>query len=176
MKLSGLKTKGRTVDLKTRFGSHIRKSNNDCQEWIGHRDKQGYGVLSVYLKNGKRTTMLAHRVAYLLEHKEIPDELCVLHLCDNPPCVNPDHLYIGTRSDNLKDAYERSPYRVSFFTRTGQQGEQNFHAKLTQKQVNEIRERYTCGNVNQSLLAKEYDVSKNHISCITRHIYWREGR
>lgn len=71
---------------------------SECWEWLGRRSKEGYGR---FWRNGKEET--AHREAYRRFVGPIPEGLCVLLTCDNPPCVRPEHLWVGTRTDNNKD-------------------------------------------------------------------------
>lgn len=81
------------------FWRHVRKSDG-CWEWQGNRNNRNYGM-SWYHPLGKKIP--AHRVSWLLAHGEIPEGMCVLHKCDNRPCVRPDHLFLGTHSDNTRD-------------------------------------------------------------------------
>ena len=69
-----------------------------CWLWTGRHDKQGYGWLYV-----DRMARRTHRIAWTLTHGQIPGKLCVLHTCDNPPCINPEHLWLGTPKDNAQD-------------------------------------------------------------------------
>ena len=87
-------TKSKFYDLCERVG--------ECLEWRGHRNKHGYGV-----KRFNKKTMLAHRVSYLISNGDIPDLMCVLHRCDNPCCVEPSHLWLGTHQDNMDDMNEK---------------------------------------------------------------------
>src|SRR3990167_2515506 len=80
-------------------------TSNQCWLWEGCRDKQGYGRFSIYKTADKPVKhMLSHRFAWELTHGQIPKGLCVLHRCDNPPCVNPAHLFLGTIHDNNHDS------------------------------------------------------------------------
>lgn len=89
--------------IAARFWSKVdRKSAGECWPWIGRRDKDGYGRLMV-----NKRSIGAHRVSYRLAFGEIPDGLQVRHDCDNPRCVNPDHLLIGTNQDNVYDSLLR---------------------------------------------------------------------
>lgn len=79
-----------------------KKATNGCWEWLGCKWKSGYG----YLRPNKQY-ISAHRYFYVLYNADIPEGLDVLHRCDNPSCVNPEHLWLGTHSDNMKDAYAK---------------------------------------------------------------------
>ena len=95
----------RKIDPNTRFWQKVFKAPDGCWYWQGSRDTKDYGVfiLNTNKTQGIRDRRYAHRFVWELLHGTIPNNLCVLHRCDNPPCVNPDHLFLGTRGDNIKD-------------------------------------------------------------------------
>ena len=88
------------IPPQERFWKHIKKTKH-CWEWEGSTNEDGYGRFKL------DTTILvgAHRFMWELSNGDIPEKLCVLHKCDNPRCVKPDHLFLGTHSDNMKDMY-----------------------------------------------------------------------
>lgn len=133
-----------------------------CRDWIGHRHKDGYGALSYH-----RRYWLAHRLAWLLTHGDIPEGSCVCHACDNPLCCNPSHLFLGSHSDNMHDM-KRKGRRMRVNT-----GEKNGRAKLTEEQVRQIRASYKTGAVRQIDLAARYSVTQSMISAIVRGAFWK---
>lgn len=84
--------------VQERLTAHLTRQC-ECLVWTGATTKQGYGHMKV---DGK--TITVHRLTWLLNKGEIPPGMCVLHTCDNPPCCNPDHLFLGTDLDNKRDA------------------------------------------------------------------------
>jgi len=139
-------------DVK-RFWSKVDIGGPDeCWEWMAVRHPFGHGKIKV---DGQYE--YAHRVAYSLERGALGDDL-VLHKCDNPPCVNPNHLYLGDHSDNLKDAYER--------------GGQERSSKLSENQVREIKRKLQDGDTSQRELAEEYGVVRGCISNIATGRRW----
>lgn len=111
------------------------------------KDKDGYGVMRIL---GKKVRM--HRHSYRLHFGEIPSGLSVLHRCDNPSCVNPDHLFGGTAAENAADRHAKG--RDATPT-----GESNARAKLTEADVYAIRSLWAAGGWTKVALAKRFGVS-----------------
>lgn len=127
------------------------------------RTKNGYGLFSV----GRKVTT-AHRWLYQQQHGTVPAHIDVCHSCDNRLCVNIDHLFAGTRKENMEDAVRKG--RMSRIART--KGESHPMAVLTQAKVDEIRERFRNGE-SQSALAYHFEVTVNAIHCVVRFKTWR---
>jgi len=144
------------------FWSKVSRTDNpdDCWEWTAYRDKAGYGIVKWGEQSGP-----ASRVAWLLTFGAIPDGLFALHSCDNPPCCNPSHLFLGTKKTNTDDMIRKGrwspPPRFS--------GEAHPGVKLSDEQVAEIRRRYRFkGKDNGVSLAKEFGVEHTQIYNIVR--------
>lgn len=151
------------ASFKERFWRKVRKGSPDeCWEWTGGRTgTNGHGQI----RNAQGDKDLAHRLSWQLHYGPIPDGLLVLHSCDNPICVNPKHLHLGTASDNIKEAYDRGLL-------TPKRGVLNGHAKLTGEQVMRIRYEYAVGQRTQRDIARELGVSQSAIMCIVTHRTW----
>lgn len=150
----GLSSRGPRLPLLNRFLSKVRKTGT-CWIWEGHLNPSGYGVFRT--SNG---CSLAHRVSYELHIGAIPKDLHCCHSCDVPACVNPDHLWLGTNTDNQQD-------RITKKLPGGGA------RKLTESQVIEIRKRYAQGNIRHKDLAVEYNVSKSAIYGILSRKKWK---
>jgi hypothetical protein len=135
------------------FWTRVKITPRGCWEYHGSRTKpDGYGYIN---RDGAR--WVASRYIWTLLKGPIPDGLLVLHDCDNKPCVNPSHLYVGTDHDN----------RVDYITRVGDARTQ---AKLTEAQVIQIRSLYPGLNYNR--LAKQFGVSRGHVKNIIQRKVW----
>ena len=172
--------------LETRFWSYVDKGEPDmCWNWTGGKFKSGgYGQLS---RSRKLGPIRAHRYSWELHVGPIPDGLMVCHRCDNPACVNPAHLFLGTQFDNMRDMTvkgrdgahthpeiikhgndhwsHKHPEKLAHGEKSGQ-------SKLTQAQVDEIRVLVKSG-VMQKDLAPRYGVIPDTISRIIRGATWR---
>lgn len=133
----------------------IPEPNSGCWLWNGAYKSNGYGAFGV-----ERKTLTASRFAYELSVGPVPKGLNVLHRCDNPACVNPDHLYVGTLSQNLQDAYDRG--------RRSHVGERSPRAKLTEALVLEIR----ASKKSDMTWARELGLSKPTIQHARVGINW----
>ena len=140
-----------------RFWSKVNKTEN-CWEWTGSLQTGGYGVFKV---KGKQ--VYAHRFSFSLTFTE-PGELYVLHHCDNPKCVRPDHLFAGTPADNSADCVSKG---------RAARGSQDGNAKLTEQAVLAIREKYARGGVGQRALAREYGTSQSTIQYALNRRSWK---
>ena len=139
-------------------------SPDECWEWTAGRDANGYG--SFWLPDKKRM-VVAHRAAYAELVGSIPTDMCVLHTCDNRTCVNPAHLFLGTRLDNNRD---RAAKRRNSSDK--RRGSDNGLAKLTDVDVVEIRRLYSSGRLSQQTIACMFRVSQTTVSSIVLRKTW----
>lgn len=146
------------MTVEERFMSKVQKTEQ-CWLWIGKKAKGGYGSFSA---NGK--SYIAHRFYYSLINGHIPDDIKACHKCDNPPCVNPDHIFLGTQSENLQDAVQKGRRRT--------RGEDNGFSKLTTQQVIEIRRSYSSGSMIKAEIARKFNTSKTNVTRIINRESW----
>lgn len=156
--------------LIERFEQKVDKSpghgpNGDCWVWTASTKYWGYGAISVPGKGVRG----AHRVSYELTHGPIPPGMFVLHRCDNPPCVNPDHLILGTPADNIRDMIARGRKKIGVMPK----GMGHHRAKLTDSQVIEIRRLWDSGGATKLGLSKQFGVSRPVIRGIVERRSWR---
>jgi hypothetical protein len=129
-----------------------------CWPWTGTLHHRGYGVIG----DNRNRQYLAHRLAYERVHGAIPEGLYVCHHCDNPPCVNPDHLFLGTDADNQSDKANKG---------RSTQGIKSPNAKLTDADVLAIRALYP--RMTQQALADKFHVHQTIVSDIVRRVAWK---
>ena len=137
--------------LADRLFSKVRKTKS-CWIFLGYRNSRGYGQIG----RGPSGTspVRAHVASWEIHNGAVPDGLYVLHRCDNPPCVNPKHLFLGTHADNMADMVAKG--RVARNERSGR-------CRISNEAVRLIREEFARGGVTQTSLAKKYSASVSHI-------------
>lgn len=140
--------------IEGRFWSKVKKSDG-CWMWLGSKDSTGYGRIGA--GGRQRSSLLAHRVSWQVNLGEIPEGKCVLHRCDNPSCVNPAHLFLGSNRDNSQDALAKGRLGTN---------------KLTDRKVVNIRRRAAEGE-RHAKLAEDYGVSAVTIFNVVTRRTWK---
>ena len=148
--------RSKKIPIRDRLLDSIQlAAGTGCWEWTKYRDPSGYG------RSEYEGEVMAHRISFLAFVGSIPGGLHVLHRCDNPCCINPRHLFLGTNADNVKD-------RVSKGRQQSVAKELNPRAKLTEAEVAEIR----AADATQAQLARRYGVCPSTIGYIRRRETW----
>jgi len=152
---------GNRLSLKEKlYNKTVEK--NGCLIWTGAKDAKGYGKIRI---DGHYQS--AHRVMYQMSNGPIPDGLVVMHSCDTPSCVNPDHLSAGTQLQNVRDMFAkgRAPIR---------RGERGGNSKLSTEQINQIRARFKSHDRKHGLaaIAKDYGVHRKTIQAVVHGDHW----
>ncbi len=151
----------RLQPLADRFWAKVIRADG-CWDWIGYRDKAGYGRLG--LGGRRRGIGKAHRVSWELHFGPIPEGLMICHKCDNPPCTNPEHLFLGTMGDNMRDMSRKGRAGRVF-------GPDNRRSRLTANAAMEIYRRAASGEQMKKLSA-EFGVTPPAVRDIVRGITW----
>lgn len=153
------------VDMKERL-ERLSKLNNEnaCIEWTGASTGKGYGVIRIGSTiNNTRRIITTHRLSYIVNIGDIPDGLWVLHKCDNKPCINPDHLFLGTPKDNMDDMRKKGR---SYYLRA----EKHPKSKLTWDKVREIRS--LKNKIPIKKIAQKFNLSLSAIYTLLRNESW----
>ena len=146
------------------YDKFIPEPNSGCWLWIGGIKEYGYGIIG--LGRREEGTDKAHRVSWRIHHGEIPEGMNVLHKCDVPACVNPNHLFLGSLSDNMRDCVNKGRN----FT-PDNRGEKSSSAILTYNNVADIRKREKRARD----YASQYSVKKRTIYAIWRRDLWKDA-
>jgi len=163
---------GTSPPYASRFWSKVRKSAT-CWNWIATKNADGYGNF----RSGSRV-LKAHRVSYELTHGPIPEGLFICHHCDNPACVNPSHLFLGTNRDNVVDMYSKGRGNSPRGKRHGaythperlSRGERHGMAKLDDDKVRAIR--ILAVEYMQTDIARHFGIGGSAMSAIVRGRTW----
>lgn len=162
--------------IEIEFFKNVNKTNY-CWNWMGAKagGKNGkppqYGVLYIMGDKVKGKMFYAHRLSWMIHYGEMPiNNLWVLHHCDNPPCVNPKHLWLGTASDNSQDRDDKGRGNRNY---NHLMGENSHFAKLNEKQVLQIRQLYKPRIITMKILAEKFNIGEYCIYKILVRKTWK---
>ena len=138
-----------------RFWSKVEvRSEDECWEWRGSKDNQGYGSVGKIGNKWEKT----HRIAYRLSKGDIPNGMCVCHSCDNRSCCNPSHLWLGSHKENMRDMAIKK---------------RAWGTKLDESMVKDIRKKYSEGQTLVQL-SSNYGLSFQHVGRIVNRKCWKQ--
>lgn len=158
------------IPLEVRFWKYVEKTDT-CWMWRGCRTSSGYGRLQL----PEQKTLRAHRLSYEFAYGEVPPNMWVLHHCDTPPCVRPEHLFLGTAADNVRDMMAKGRGKWKSGTEHGlhKHPEKAHSAKLGWEQVGELRA--LKGKMTHAELAKKFGISASQVYTILANKAWVQG-
>jgi len=158
--------KRRKGNPEERFWNSVEIRNDDeCWIWKNYCSAKGYGQFHVINDDRTSTHWQAHRFAWSVKYGEIPEGLLVCHHCDNPGCINPKHLFLGTNQDNMNDRNNKG-------RQAKPKGSKNGFSKLTENQVIEIKMLISSRRFIYPEIAKMFDVSRSTIGAIASGQNW----
>ena len=156
---------GRHKTTEARFWAKVSpEPNSGCWLWAGAIGSGGYGHLGI-----NRTIKLAHRISWEIHRGKIPRGLCALHKCDNRFCVNPDHIFLGTRGDNAKDMAAKGRAKAV-------RGSKNVRSKLTEQKVLDMRRIRRDHGTSYAEIARVFGVSPTLTYYVVSGRHWRHVR
>ncbi len=163
------------MSVENRFWSKVDiRGDNDCWNWLAGKTKKGYGLFKAYKK-----TWQAHRFSYFLSRNITNTELYVLHSCDNPACVNPNHLRLGTHIDNMNDRMirERTPKGIKNGSKTHPErvvkGEDSYRTNLKNEDVIKIKTLLIKDILSLVEIAKLFNTTPKVIGYIKSGHTWK---
>ncbi len=146
--------------LIDRFNAKYQKDESGCWIWIASCAGMGYGQIKL---PGERRQIYAHRLSYLIHKGPLPEGKHICHTCDNPKCVNPDHLFVGTSQDNHDDMTKKKRHTY---------GQRSATAKITEEQARQVLGMVGLG-IKQNVIAKTFGLSQVQISRIKLGKRWK---
>jgi len=153
-----------------RFWSKVNKGQEtECWNWIGGKDSYGYGGIFKGKKHGG--AMISSRASWLIHNGKLPT-LQVLHTCDNPACVNPNHLFLGTQTDNMRDCARKGRSAFQIHPEKIARGSNHPMRKLDEDKVSRIRQHYATTKESQYAIAERYGVCVMTINLIINRKIW----
>ena len=152
--------------IEQRFWKYIKKTPT-CWLWVGRsKNEWGYGVIGLGGRNAGKERV--HRLSWMMHNGAIPPGLFVLHKCDVPACIRPDHLFLGTAADNMKDCLSKN--RINRSQRTT--GEKHYNHKVSLNDVIEIRRRRSGGEFLKTIAA-DFNITVSAVHSIAKGKNWK---
>lgn len=146
--------KHRTTPREVRFWRFVHKTDT-CWVWTGGKHRFGYGKID---------GLDAHRVSWEIHNGPVPSGMYVCHHCDNPACIRPDHLFLGTQTDNMRDMSRKG---------RGARGETTPGAKMTAEKVRQLRERYAQGDISMKAVGEMFGIKPHAVWAIIHRKTWQ---
>jgi len=152
--------------LVDRFWDKFERPEEGCWPWVA-ATKNGYGCIGRedYWLSGSKT-IYAHRLSWMLWNGPIPDGFCVCHSCDNTSCVNPDHLFLGSHKDNMRDMFSKNRRKSAV-------GEHHGKSKVTRRQVEFIKDLVLQHGMTQSEASRIFGLSRNQAHYMIKGKTWK---
>ena len=147
--------------LRNRFFSKVDKTES-CWVWSSYKTKEGYGRIQAFGK-----PMYSHRISWLIHFGKIPNGKEVCHRCDNPSCVNPKHLFIGTHKDNMQDMFKKGRRKEN-----QRRGERHWKSNLKEKDILRIRNLYSQGDISMKNIGLLFSIKPNTVFYIVHRKNW----
>ena len=161
VRTKGSKNKNPIPPMK-RFWPKVMITDN-CWEWTASKNPQGYGLFLF-----KSKYYPAHRFMWLAFHGTLPENMCVCHHCDNPSCVNPKHLFLGTHRDNMDDMLKKNRQRNGISL-----GEAHGATSLRNEDIWEIKRLYKTGKLCHREIARMFLIDRKTVGNIVNRITWK---